>query len=119
MSHFSTCLTQMTDVNLIEKACNSLGLKTERKSFVRGWRRQCTQAELVVRMENNYDLGFNPSPDGSYYCIADFAFSHQEQNHGSTLQSLWQRIVARYHVEKSIAVGNSLGSTAKVNVSGV
>ncbi len=117
MSHFSCVRTKMTDLELIDKACKSLGLTTVRNSYVRGWSRQCTPAPLVVKLDSNYDIGFKDSGDGSYHVVADFAYAHPGENHGHNLQTLWQSILAKYSIEKAIQDKASLGSSAKVNVS--
>lgn len=106
----------MTDLGLINKACVSLGLKTEKNSYVRGWHKNCTPAQLVVRMDNGYDLGFQPSGDGSYYCVADFAYTHSGENHGGNLQSLWMQICAKYATEKSLKEAQANFNGANINV---
>ena len=60
MSHFSKIQTSLKDLELIKKSLNDLSVQWEPEAqTVRGYKEQTTFANLVIKQNNNYDIGFS------------------------------------------------------------
>jgi hypothetical protein len=57
MSHFTRIRTKLTDIHTVQKALEELGY-TVQSGRVRGYRGQEAQADLVVKTDSGYDIGF-------------------------------------------------------------
>jgi hypothetical protein len=57
MSHFTRIRTKLTDIHTVQKALEELGY-TVQNGRVRGYRGQEAQADLVVKTDSGYDIGF-------------------------------------------------------------
>jgi hypothetical protein len=57
MSHFTRIRTKLTDIHTVQKALKELGY-TVQSGRVRGYRGQEAQADLVVKTDSGYDIGF-------------------------------------------------------------
>jgi hypothetical protein len=57
MSHFTRIRTKLTDIHTVQKALEELGY-TVLSGRVRGYRGQETEADLVVKTDSGYDIGF-------------------------------------------------------------
>jgi hypothetical protein len=77
MSHFSKIQTSLKDLDLLKKSLNDLSIQWEPElNRVRGYKDQTTFANLVIRQDNNYDIGF--SWNGfEYQLVADIQFWQQ------------------------------------------
>ena len=77
MSHFSKIQTSLKDLDLLKKSLSDLSIQWEPElNRVRGYKDQTTFANLVIRQDNNYDIGF--SWNGyEYQLVADIKFWQQ------------------------------------------
>lgn len=114
MSHFSTIRTKLTDSNLLVKSLKDLGIQIELNSSVRGYNCEGTPAEIVARLEGDYDLGWNMSEDGTLTLISDLWGVAKKYNHIELLNSINQK----YAINSSLnSIQNSKGlQTANVKV---
>ena len=77
MSHFSKIQTSLKDLDLLKRSLNDLSIQWEPElNRVRGYRDQTTFANLVIKQNNNFDIGF--SWNGfEYQLVADIQFWQQ------------------------------------------
>ena len=77
MSHFSKIQTSLKDLDLLKKSLSDLSIQWEPElNRVRGYKDQTTFANIVIRQDNNYDIGF--SWNGfEYQLVADIQFWQQ------------------------------------------
>jgi hypothetical protein len=77
MSHFSKIQTSLKDLDLLKKSLNDLSIYWEPElNQVRGYKDQTTFANIVIKQDNNYDIGF--SWNGfEYQLVADIQFWQQ------------------------------------------
>jgi hypothetical protein len=74
MSHFTRVKTQLTDIQMVKRVLEDLG-HTVTSGIVRGYGNQETRADLVVRLDDRVDVGFQQ--DGKVVgMIGDFYGSH-------------------------------------------
>lgn len=71
MSHFTTIKVQIKHGEILRQCLLDLGYRVEEKTTVRGYQKQTTPADYVIRQNNGYDLGFRRNGE-SYELIADF-----------------------------------------------
>ncbi len=57
MSHFTRVRTQLRDIDTVRQALTNLGYSV-RSGEVRGYRQERASADVVVEMENGFDIGF-------------------------------------------------------------
>lgn len=57
MSHFTRIRTKLTNIHTVQKALEELGY-TVQNGRVRGYRGQEVEADLVVKTDSGYDIGF-------------------------------------------------------------
>ncbi|MBN1430082.1 MAG: DUF1257 domain-containing protein [Anaerolineae bacterium] len=69
MSHFTRVQTQLKDIEMVKRALEDLG-HTVTSGTVHGYQSQKSQADLVVRLDDRYDVGFRQE-GGSVSMIAD------------------------------------------------
>ncbi len=70
MSHFTTIAIEIKNGDLLQQALEELGYPVKQNTLVRGYLGNTTNAEYVIPMPNNYDLGFRKVGD-RYEVIAD------------------------------------------------
>jgi hypothetical protein len=70
MSHFTRIRTQLRDIETVRHALEDMGYQVE-EGEVRGFMRQRAQADIVVRMGGDYDIGFQKVGD-TITLVADF-----------------------------------------------
>ena len=59
MSHFTKIKTTLKDLTVLKKSLTDLSVQWEAKSqVVKGYKDQTTFANLVIKQNNNYDIGF-------------------------------------------------------------
>ena len=77
MSHFSKIQTSLKDLDLLKKSLNDLSIHWDPDlNRVRGYKDQTTFANIVIKQDNNYDIGF--SWNGfEYQLVADIQFWQQ------------------------------------------
>lgn len=71
MSHFTTIKVQIKNGEVLRQSLEELGYQVKCNTVVRGYRGDTTQAEYVIRQNNNYDLGFRRNGE-NYELVADF-----------------------------------------------
>ncbi|MBL9159521.1 MAG: hypothetical protein JNJ70_18700, partial [Verrucomicrobiales bacterium] len=86
MSHFTTILTQIRDVDALEAACAELGVELLRNTEARGFANSTRHGELVVRLKGPYDIAANRTNpnDGTepYELSTDWWNGHVEREVG-------------------------------------
>jgi len=70
MSHFTRVRTQLRNLTTVQKALEELGYNVESGS-VRGYAGQLAQADIVVRMDGKFDMGFRKEGE-NVVLVADF-----------------------------------------------
>lgn len=70
MSHFSRVRTQLRNMVTVKRALEDLGYAVE-IGWVHGYGGQRAQADLVVKVEGSYDIGFRKDGE-SIVMVADF-----------------------------------------------
>ena len=77
MSHFSKIKTTLKDLSLLQKSLNDLGVSwNENISTIKGYKAQECFANLVIKQNNNYDIGFTWNGT-EYQLVADLQFWQQ------------------------------------------
>ena len=77
MSHFSKIQTSLKDLDLLKKSLSDLSIQWEPElNRVRGYKDQTTFANLVIRQDNNYDIGLRWN-GFEYQLVADIQFWQQ------------------------------------------
>lgn len=77
MSHFSNIKTQIRNLDSLKGALTDLGIDwQEGPEIVRGYQGQTLKAAIVVKQENNYDLGFRWNGQ-EYELVADLQYWQQ------------------------------------------
>lgn len=77
MSHFSNIKTQIRNLDSLKGALTNLGIDwQEGPEMVRGYQGQTLKAAIVVKQENNYDLGFRWNGQ-EYELVADLQYWQQ------------------------------------------
>lgn len=70
MSHFSKIRTELREEERLREALDDLGFKYELGGEVGGYAGQRTRADIVIRQEGGYDIGFVREGD-TYKMVAD------------------------------------------------
>jgi len=77
MSHFSKIKTTLKDLGLLQKSLNDIGISwDETISTIKGYKSQECFANLVIKQNNNYDIGFTWNGT-EYQLVADLQFWQQ------------------------------------------
>ena len=91
MSHFSKIHTTLKDLNLLKQSLTDLSFQWDTKSqTVRGYKEQTSFANLVIKQNNNYDMGFTWN-GFEYQLVADLQFWQQPWSVESFLDKVSQR----------------------------
>ena len=89
MSHFSRIKTSIREIDLLKKSLGNLNLIWEEKEqLIEGYQGETHKVNLVIRQENNIDIGFEKTKDNSYQLVADLAFWDQPTSVDAFLDSL-------------------------------
>ena len=89
MSHFSRIKTSIREIYLLKKSLVNLNLVLEEKEqLIEGYQGETHKVNLVIRQENNIDIGFEKTKDNSYQLVADLAFWDQPTSVDAFLDSL-------------------------------
>jgi hypothetical protein len=89
MSHFSRIKTSIREIDLLKKSLVTLNLVWEEKEqLIEGYQGETHKVNLVIRQENNIDIGFEKTKDNSYQLVADLAFWDQPTSVDAFLDSL-------------------------------
>ena len=77
MSHFTKIKTKLYNLDTLEKSLSDLNVKwTCETTEVRGYQGQKHSAELVIRQDNQHDVGFKWNGN-EYELVADLMFWSQ------------------------------------------
>lgn len=91
MSHFSKIQTTLKDLNLLKQALSDLSIQWDFQSqTVRGYKEKTRFANLVIKQNNNYDIGFVWN-GFEYQLVADLQFWQQPWSVESFLDRVSQR----------------------------
>ena len=89
MSHFSRIKTSIREIDFLKKSLSNLNLVWEEKEqLIEGYQGETHYVNLVIRQENNIDIGFEKTKDNSYQLVADLAFWDQPTSVDAFLDSL-------------------------------
>ena len=91
MSHFSKVSTKLYDRKTLEKTLLDLNLNwVPSETNIRGYKGQVEKAEIVIRQNNNYDIGFRWNGK-EYELTADLMFWDQNYSFEKFLNNIKQR----------------------------
>jgi hypothetical protein len=100
MSHFSKIKTTLKDLGLLQKSLNDIGVSwDETISTIKGYKSQECFANLVIKQNNNYDIGFTWNGT-EYQLVADLQFWQQPWSVELFLDKITQRY-AYYSIIKA------------------
>ena len=105
MSHFSKIQTSLKDLDLLKKSLNELSIHWDPDlNRVRGYKDQTTFANIVIKQDNNYDIGF--SWNGfEYQLVADIQFWQQPWSIELFLDRVSQKYAYNSIVESTSSQG--------------
>ena len=98
MSHFSTLRTKIVDAEILKQSLQDLGLTVSTEDNVRGYNGQQVRADIVARLEGDYDLGWSRNQDGSFDLVADLWGVAKKHNQTELINSINQK----YAVNKTL-----------------
>ena len=91
MSHFSKIKTSLRDLALLQKSLDDLGVRwDENIKSLNGYKSQKCFANLVIKQNNNYDIGFTWNGT-EYQLVADLQFWQQPWSVELFLDKITQR----------------------------
>ena len=91
MSHFSKIHTTLKDLDLLKQSLTDLSVQWDAQSqTIRGYKEQTSFANLVIKQNNNYDIGFTWN-GFEYQLVADLQFWQQPWSVESFLDKVSQR----------------------------
>ena len=91
MSHFTKIKTKLYDRVTIEKSLSDLNIEWESGAEkIRGYNNQEHSADIVIRQNNNHDIGFKWN-NNEYELVADLMFWDQIYSVDKFLNQLHQR----------------------------
>lgn len=91
MSHFSKIKTTLRDLALLQKSLDDLGVRwDENIKSLNGYKSQTCFANLVIKQNNNYDIGFTWNGT-EYQLVADLQFWQQPWSVELFLDKITQR----------------------------
>lgn len=95
MSHFSKIRTTLKDLTLLKKALTDLSISwDDQVTQMKGYKNQATFANVIIRQDNNYDVGFTWN-GFEYQLVADLQFWQQPWSVELFLDKITQRYA--YH----------------------
>ena len=105
MSHFTKIKTTLKDLTVLKKSLTDLSVKWETKSQrVKGYKDQTTFANLVIKQNNDYDIGFTWN-GFEYQLVADLQFWQQPWSVELFLEKITQRYAYNSIVETTKVQG--------------
>jgi hypothetical protein len=90
MSHFTTIATQVRDIEALRSAVTELGLELLENAAARGYAKNQTCGDYVIRLKGPYDVALNRNQDGAYGITTDWWDGHVERELGSNFGRLLQ-----------------------------
>ena len=111
MSHFTKIKTKLYDRMTIEKSLSDLNIEWETGATdVRGYKNQDQSADIVIRQDNNYDIGFKWNGN-EYELVADLMFWDQKYSVNKFLNQVNQRYAYNSIVQMSEREGFQLAQS--------
>ena len=106
MSHFTKIKTKLYDRVTIEKSLTDLNIEWEANGKkIRGYKNQEQSADIVIRQNNNHDIGFKWN-DKEYELVADLMFWDQSYSVHKFLNQVHQRyafnLISKVSEEQSL-----------------
>jgi len=91
MSHFTRIRTKLYDLDILKKSLSDLKLEWRTDNLeIKNYNGQKDQVQLIIKQENNYDLGFKWN-GAEYELIADLMFWEQPYSVDKFLNQVTQR----------------------------
>ena len=91
MSHFTSIKTKLYNRETIEKSLSDLNINWEANAnVVRGYKNKKESADIVIRQNNNHDIGFKWNGK-EYELVTDLMFWNQEYSINKFLNQVNQR----------------------------
>ena len=91
MSHFTKIKTKLYNLDTLKKSLSDLSLEwSPNETEVRGYQGQKNSAELVIKQENNHDIGFKCNGK-EYELVTDLMFWSQPYSVDKFLNQVNQR----------------------------
>ena len=113
MSHFNTLRSKLSDAEILKASLQDLGLVFTTHADVRGDHGQRVQADIVVTLPGNCDLGWIQNEKGSFDLIADLWGVSRHNN----LSQLLNAINQKYAINQTLAAAKQSGlQQAKVHL---
>ena len=101
MSHFTKIKTKLYDRSTIEKSLSDLNIDWEAGiNTVRGYNNQEQSADIVIRQDNNHDIGFKWNGK-EYELVTDLMFWKQPYSVDKFLNQVNQRYAYNSIIEAS------------------
>ena len=97
MSHFTEIKTQIRDIEALGLACTEMGLSLIPNAEARGYAKQRTHGDHVIRLEGPYDIAVNRQPDRTFGLTTDWWAGHVEKEVGKD----YGRLLQLYGVHKA------------------
>lgn len=105
MSHFSKIKTSLKDINLLKKSLTDLSIIWSTDvHLIKGYKDQNHFANLVIKQNNNYDIGFTWN-GMEYQLVADLQFWQQPWS----VQLFLDKVTQRYAYNSIIDVTREQG----------
>lgn len=104
MSHFSKIQTELRDEERLREALDDLGLAYELGGKVGGFAGQQAEADIVIRQQGGYDIGFVREGD-EYRMVADLWGLKVDKD------EFLQQVVQRYAYRTVLAQARTEGFT--------
>jgi hypothetical protein len=107
MSHFSNIKTKIRNLTSLKAALDDVGIDWQSgPNDIRGYQGQTVTADVVIRQDNDYDIGF--SWNGSEYeLIADLQYWQQPL----TVDGFLRKVTQRYAYNTVVNEANKQGFT--------
>jgi len=91
MSHFTKIKTKLYDRSTLERSLADLNIAwTAGSTVLKGFKNQEQQAEIVIRQDNNHDIGFQWN-GSEYELVADLMFWSQKYSVNKFINQINQR----------------------------
>jgi hypothetical protein len=108
MSHFSNIKTKIRNLTSLKAALNDVGIDWQSgPNHIRGYQGQTVTADVVVRQDNDYDIGFSWNGN-EYELIADLQYWQQPLTVDGFLRKVTQRYAYHTVVDEANKQGFSL-----------
>ena len=105
MSHFSKIKTTIKDLDVLKKSLTDLSITwTTDIKAIKGYKNQSEFANLIIKQQNNYDVGFTWN-GLEYQLIADLQFWQQPWS----IELFLEKITQRYAYNSIINITSGQG----------